>query len=151
MMNNIFSVDEKDYPEIISVWEASVKATHDFLSEEDIQHLKPLILNEYLKAVELVCMKDSQGKIIGFIGVADRKIEMLFIEPQHRGQSIGKKLLKYAIESMQAIDVDVNEQNEQAVGFYKHAGFEVVSRSPVDGQGKPFPLLHMSLSQTAKI
>jgi putative acetyltransferase len=142
---NIFPVGKKDYPEVISVWEASVRATHDFLSEDDIQILKPLIQNEYLQAVALACMKDDQGKIMGFIGVADEKIEMLFIEPQYRGKSIGKKLLQYAIASMHAFKVDVNEQNEQAVGFYKHAGFEVVGRSPLDGQGKPFPLLHLSL------
>ena len=41
--------------------------------------------------------------------------------------------------------VDVNEQNPDAVGFYKHVGFEVTSRSPLDGMGKPFPILHMAL------
>ena len=151
IIDTILPVDEKDYPEIISVWEASVRETHDFLSEEDIQILKPLILNQYLKAVLLVCMKDNQGKIVGFMGVADEKIEMLFIEPQHRGKSIGKNLLKHAIEFMRVFKVDVNEQNEQAVGFYKHVGFEVIGRSPTDGQGKPFPLLHLSLPHGSKI
>ncbi len=41
--------------------------------------------------------------------------------------------------------VDVNEQNEQALGFYQHLGFSVIGRSPLDGQGKPYPLLHMEL------
>ncbi|ENH9207696.1 GNAT family N-acetyltransferase, partial [Vibrio vulnificus] len=41
--------------------------------------------------------------------------------------------------------VDVNEQNPQAVGFYEHMGFKVVSRSPLDDMGKPFPILHMTL------
>jgi len=39
--------------------------------------------------------------------------------------------------------VDVNEQNQQAVGFYRRLGFEVEGRSEVDSMGKPFPLLHL--------
>ena len=44
--------------------------------------------------------------------------------------------------------VDVNEQNEQAVGFYLKMGFTVTGRSPLDAQGKPYPLLHMALAPT---
>ena len=76
---DIFPVEEKHYSEIVSVWEASVRATHHFLSEDDIQFFKPRILNQYLKAVTLACIKNIQQKIIGFIGTADNKIEMLFI------------------------------------------------------------------------
>lgn len=42
----------------------------------------------------------------------------------------------------------MNEQNEQAVGFHRHAPFEVVGRSPLDG-GQPYPLLHMQLGVDA--
>ncbi len=54
-------------------------------------------------------------------------------------------LLQYAIEQLGVTKVDVNEQNPQAVGFYEHMGFKVVSRSPLDDMGKPFPILHMTL------
>ena len=39
--------------------------------------------------------------------------------------------------------VDVNEQNEAAIGFYKELGFSVVGRSPTDADGRPYPTLHM--------
>ena len=133
----------QDYPEIIDLWEASVRATHTFLQESDIQFFKPLILHEYLKAVDLCCIKAE--KILGFIGVADQKIEMLFIHPDVRGNGIGKQLLSYAITEKGADKVDVNEQNEQAVGFYLHAGFTITGRSETDSMGKPFPLLFMTL------
>jgi putative acetyltransferase len=42
-----------------------------------------------------------------------------------------------------ALTVDVNEQNPAAVGFYERLGFVVVGRSPRDGSGRPFPLLHL--------
>ena len=141
----IVPVSKNDYQDVIRVWEDSVRATHDFLSDDDIEFLKPLILNEYLDAVTLAGVKDDAGMVIGFLGVAEGNIEMLFVDPKHRGKSVGSKLLEYAVNSLKATKVDVNEQNGQAVGFYKHRGFNVIGRSPLDGQGKPFPLLHMTL------
>jgi putative acetyltransferase len=134
-----------DYEKLIQIWEASVRATHDFLAEEDIQFYKPLILNEYFYNVQLLCHKDNGGKITGFIGIADDKLEMLFIDADERGRGIGKKLLTYAINQLKVKQVDVNEQNDQAVGFYKHMGFCVVKRSEFDGAGKHYPILSMVL------
>ncbi|TMD66902.1 MAG: GNAT family N-acetyltransferase [Chloroflexi bacterium] len=45
-----------------------------------------------------------------------------------------------------ATTVDVNEQNDQALGFYLRMGFVVVGRSELDSNGKPYPLLHMRLA-----
>lgn len=142
---DIVVAKRSDYEEIVVVWEASVRATHNFLSEEDIQFFKPLILNEYLSAVELYCVKDTSNKIHGFVGIAGDRIEMLFLAPESRGRRLGKLLTNFAITKLGANKVDVNEQNPAAVGFYEHMGFKVVKRSPVDGMGKPFPLLHMQL------
>lgn len=142
----ICSIPSENYREVVNVWEASVRATHHFLPESDIQYFKPLILNQYLDSVQLSCLKDQQGKIAGFLGVAGGKIEMLFIHPDVRGQGVGKQLLLYAVQELGAKKVDVNEQNEQAVGFYQHLGFKVIGRSPVDGMGKPYPLLHMEIA-----
>ncbi|TRZ42430.1 GNAT family N-acetyltransferase [Robertkochia solimangrovi] len=144
-MKQIDNIDKKEYTEVVAVWEASVRATHNFLKEEDIEYFKPLILNTYLDAVELKCIRNSENKIIGFLGVADHNLEMLFIHPDHRGKHIGKALLNFAIEELKVTKVDVNEQNEQAVGFYEHFGFKTVNRSVVDGTGKPYPILHMEL------
>ncbi|WP_319542269.1 GNAT family N-acetyltransferase [uncultured Pseudodesulfovibrio sp.] len=142
---NILAAVEGDYHDLVEVWEASVRATHGFLSEEDIQFFKPLILNDYFSAVELYYIKDSRGTIHGFVGVAEQKVEMLFLDPRSRGTGLGKFLLNFAIAELGANTVDVNEQNPSAVGFYEHMGFKVVGRSSVDGLGKPFPLLHMEL------
>lgn len=149
MKYEIEGVVAMDYPEVVTVWEASVRATHDFLTEADIQFYKPLILNEYLKAVELFCVKDEVKKMLGFIGIADRKVEMLFIDPVARGMGIGKELLAYVIQQKAVNAVDVNEQNAQAVGFYQHVGFKITGRSSVDGMGKPFPILFMALDKTS--
>lgn len=143
MPYTIHTAGPPDFPEITDVWEASVRATHHFLAEQDIQYFKPLILNEYLYHVRLFCVRNEQQQITGFLGLSDDKIEMLFLHPSVHGKGIARELVNYAIHEHNIRKVDVNEQNEQAVGFYKHMGFEVVDRSPVDSLGKPFPILFM--------
>lgn len=147
MKYKIDTIDKTEYQEVVNVWESSVRATHHFLNEEDIEYFKPLILNSYLDAVELKCVRNTDGKIIGFVGVSKPNLEMLFIHPEYRKEKIGKLLLNYSIENLNVTKVDVNEQNEQAVGFYKHCGFEVIGRSELDASGKPYPTLHMELKK----
>jgi putative acetyltransferase len=148
---NIEYVKKAEHYQLLDIWEASVRATHDFLKEDDLQELKPLILEHYFDAVDLRCAKTSNGEMLGFCGVHDGNIEMLFISPDARGKGIGRLLANHAIRTQGATKVDVNEQNEQAIGFYLHLGFVVNSRSPIDGQGKPYPLLHLALSQSSRL
>jgi putative acetyltransferase len=132
-----------DYPAIIELWELSVRASHLFLPEDYLQKIKNL-LPSILLSVKLFVHLDKDNKTItGFLGVSEEKIEMLFIHPDKRGQGIGSLLNKFAIEQLHTYKVDVNEQNEQAVSFYKKLGYNVVARTEVDGLGKPFPILQM--------
>ncbi|KGE66479.1 MULTISPECIES: GNAT family N-acetyltransferase [Pseudomonas] len=136
-----------DYTQLAQIWEDSVRATHDFLPDSYIVLLKNLVLTRYLDAVMLICTKDPRQRITGFAGVASGKVEMLFIAPKHRGEGLGRQLLRYAIEHLNADQLDVNEQNPQALGFYFKQGFEVIGRTEHDGLGQPYPLLHMRLRQ----
>ncbi len=66
---------------LIEIWEASVRATHLFLSDAEIKHIK-----------------------------------------------------EYVLEAL------------NAVGFYRHFGFETYKRTDCDEEGNPYPLLYMKLS-----
>ncbi|MBD1913170.1 MULTISPECIES: acetyltransferase [unclassified Leptolyngbya] len=145
LQEGIFSISTGDFPQVVKVWEASVRATHHFLTESHIQFFKPLIFDALSQIVELDGVRNHQGEVVGFIGVVGNKIEMLFIDPAWHGQGIGRQLIQHAIGTLGVTKVDVNEQNEQAVGFYLRMGFEIEGRSEVDGMGKPFPLLHLRL------
>ena len=144
----IAHANEEDYQTLIELWEASVQATHHFLPEAEILALRPLILEHYFDAVTLHCARTEEGQITGFSGVHEGKLEMLFVAPEARGGGVGRLLVAHAIGQCGATQVDVNEQNEQAVGFYLKMGFTVTGRSPLDGQDKPYPLLHMALAPT---
>lgn len=140
---DVTPVGTEEYPRVVEVWEAAVRATHHFLGEADIAFFKPLVRDEFLPAVELACVRDPLGGIVGFLGVAGGRIEMLFVDPAWHGRGIGRRLAEHALARFGAAEVDVNEQNERAVGFYLRVGFEVHGRSERDGMGKPFPLLHL--------
>lgn len=141
-MTNIRKALPDEFPELVVLWEASVRATHDFITDADIAFFKPKILNDYFPALGVYVFENNEGVITGYSGIGENRIEMLFVHPDARGQGVGKSLLDAAVNSG-ADELDVNEQNPQAVGFYLHMGFEVVSRSPLDSMGKPFPILHM--------
>lgn len=142
------STSQERFPELIDVWESSVRTTHHFLEEEHIAFFKPLLITEYLKSVEVWHVQNSDNRIMGFLGLSEGMIEMLFIHPDFFGQGLGKKLAHFAIHEKRATRVDVNEQNEQAIGFYQHLGFKTIRRSEKDGLGLPFPILHMELPAT---
>ncbi|NWA08973.1 GNAT family N-acetyltransferase [Pseudomonas gingeri] len=127
------------------LWLRSVRATHTFLDETNIQALYPQVRDLYLPAVQVWVEEQPDKSLAGFIGVNDDKVEMLFIEPALRGRGTGTRLLDFVRERCGPLTVDVNEQNPEAHGFYRHYGFKDIGRSQTDGQGQPFPLIHMAL------
>ena len=140
---SIQAVQAHLYPELIQVWEASVRASHDFLSEAQIQHLRVLLLNTYFDQVNLQVWQDECQQCLGFVGVAADQIEMLFVHPSAQGMGIGAALVQHARQHLGASKVDVNEHNPKALAFYQHLGVVINGRSATDGQGWPFPLLHL--------
>lgn len=149
LMDGVFPISPDEFSRVVEVWEASVRATHDFVTEEDIAVFRPLVLAGLPNVETLACVRGAEGELAGFIGVNGSEVDMLFIHPAWRGEGGGSRLLRYAIETLGATQLDVNEQNLQALGFYQHMGFEVVGRSERDGLGKPYPLLHMRLRDSA--
>ncbi len=133
----------RHFPALADIWERAVRHTHTFLCEAEIARLRVCVQEMYLPALPVWCWQKENGKCAGFVGVLDEKIEMLFVEPQVFGRGIGKALLTFACEQQGARFVDVNEQNPSAIAFYEHMGFVHTGRSPLDGEGQPYPLLHM--------
>lgn len=144
MEHQIRPATSKDYPRIMEIWESAVKATHDFLAEEDFNYFKEAIPADYLPNLTVyLIIENKQPK--GFASVAEGNLEMLFIHQDVRGKGLGKMLFRFMKETTSLSKVDVNEQNPQAIGFYEKMGFRKIGRSEKDGSGKPYPIIHMSL------
>lgn len=136
--------DERLIHQLIEVWYDSVCATHTFLKESEILEIKKYVPEALSQVSKLVVVK-KEDSYIGFMGVNDQKIEMLFLLNAYRNQGIGKELILYGIRNYNVNEVTVNEQNPQAVGFYEHMGFVVYKRSELDEQQNAYPILYMRL------
>lgn len=131
--------------QLLVVWENSVKATHLFLSESEIENIKKYVPQALKEIPHLIIVENGNQIPVGFMGIVEQHLEMLFISHEERGKGLGKELLKYGIEKYSVNDLAVNEQNPLAKGFYEHMGFEIYKRTECDEQGNPYPLLYMKL------
>ncbi len=130
--------------QLLAVWESSVRATHLFLSEEEIARIRQYVPQALEEVSVLVIAQNDEGRPNGFMGIAGQYLEMLFVADEERGKGIGKDLLLYGMNTYGVNDLSVNEQNPQAEGFYEHMGFTVYKRTECDEQGDPYPLLYMN-------
>ena len=135
-----------DLDSLSDIWLRAVRATHHFLTEEDISFYFPLV--RHALSIMEIWVLVKKGSRQGFMAMDDNKVEALFLSPEQRGNGGGRHLMEFARKKInldRALLVDVNEGNPEALGFYRHLGFRQTGRSSVDGSGKPFPLLHLSL------
>ena len=131
--------------QLTKVWQRSVKATHLFLSEEEIEKIKAYVPEALAGVAHLIAAENDSGRLVAFMGVEKGTLEMLFLAPEERGKGLGKQLLRLGIERYGVERLAVNEQNPSAKGFYEHMGFHVYRRSETDEQGGPYPILYMRL------
>lgn len=150
MLNLKFSIrpyHEGYRDQLLLLWEKSVLTTHHFLEKEDFEAIKKMVSNINFQEFSVFCLLDKNEQVMGFLGLVEKKIEMLFLNPVWFGKGLGKVLLDYAIDNCGCSEVDVNEQNVHARIFYEKAGFEVVARSEKDEAGMNYPILHMKFKQ----
>ena len=133
--------------QLLEVWENSVKATHLFLSNEEIIKIKKYVPEAISKISHLIVIENDNNIPIAFMGIENEKLEMLFITNNERGKCLGKQLLNYGIENYNVNELIVNEQNPKAKEFYEHMGFKEYKRSEIDEQGNAYPILYMRLER----
>lgn len=127
---------------ILKVWEKSVLATHDFLRADDFVEIKEMLENFDFSSLDVFCLTVDK-ELVGFIGLYETKIEMLFLDPDYMGKGLGKYLMNFAMTNLRANEVDVNEQNNHARTFYEMLGFKVFGRTEKDDAGREYPILKM--------
>ena len=130
--------------QVIAIWKSSVDATHSFLTADDHIEIEKEVVCFFSETPVWVAV-NSDDQPLGFMFLHEGHMEALFIDAAARGQGVGKLLLLHALSIYPRLSIDVNEQNQQAIGFYQRMGFKVSGRSALDSQGRAYPLLHLGL------
>lgn len=134
MLSEIRPYEEKYREQMILVWEKSVRATHHFVTSSEVERLKEAVKEIDFKSFSVYCLI-SEDKVLGFLGVEDNVIVSLFLDPDYIGQKLGTKLMYYALNTLKANKVNVNEENSNAIEFYTKFGFKIYERIKKDSQG----------------
>lgn len=137
----IKALDQEIENKLLVIWESRVRATHNFLSDPEINNIKKYVPHALRRVSHLIVAYD-ENEPVAFMGINDLKLEMLFVDANQRGNGIGKALITYGIHNLDINELAVNEQNPGARGF-EHMGFKAVERSEFDDQGNPYPILIM--------
>lgn len=97
------------------------------LSEDVLRQRRGFFTDAYRKStVHLLFVDDD---LAGFATVRrDGYILFLAVDPEHRGQGFGRRLVEAAAEDHQAITCHARTSNEDALAFYERLGFDIARR-----------------------
>lgn len=126
----------------IEIWRHAIDATHHFLTPEDRQAIDAMVC-DFLPKVPLWLAVDANDYPLAFMSIDNGHMEALFVDSEYLGMGIGAMLVRHGLALHPSMTTDVNEQNVQASGFYEKMGFQRTGRSALDGQGRPYPLIHL--------
>ncbi|MEN3206998.1 acetyltransferase [Klebsiella pneumoniae] len=138
--------DEGD--KLTAIWCRSVDATHDFLTKRIERSWRRWYA--HFTGGSAVVAVNTEDQPIAFMLLTGEHMDALFVDPDVRGCGVGKLLIEHALSLTPKLTTNVNEQNEQAVGFYQKMGFRVTGRSETDDLGQPYPLLNLMYEQQAE-
>ncbi|MDP1088410.1 acetyltransferase [Klebsiella pneumoniae] len=139
--------DEGD--KLTAIWCRSVDATHDFLTKAYRKELEEMV-RAFLPEAPLWVAVNTEDQPLAFMLLTGDHMDALFVDPDVRSCGVGKLLIEHALSLTPKLTTNVNEQNEQAVGFYQKMGFRVTGRSETDDLGQPYPLLNLMYEQQAE-
>ena len=143
-MTTIRRGSPQDVPRALEIWRSAVEATHGFLTAQDRAEIDEMVANEFLPKAEMWLAVDQNDKVAGFLVMDGEMIDALFVDPAVHGRGFGTALLNQALQLSPNATVDASEQATNALPFYLSRGFRVVRRSETDGQGRPYPLIHLA-------
>lgn len=131
-----------DHASLVEVWRRSVEASHDFLAPGAVEEIEAEV-RRALPAVAELWLVEAGGRPVAFLGCTGPHVDMLFVAPGYFRHGLGTRLLAHARALHGPLAVEVNEANAAAHAFYRARGFMLTGRSPVDSEGRPYPLLSL--------
>lgn len=91
---NIYELKQRTniLSQLLEIWEDSVRATHHFLSDAEVNQIKKYVPQALTGVKHLIVAENEIGIPVAFMGTQDHRLEMLFISSKERGKGIGKQL-----------------------------------------------------------
>ncbi len=95
-----------------------------------LKQRKSFFTDAYRRSKVHLFVDDSADQpVIGFAAVRrDGYILFLAVEPEYRGEDIGKRLVAQVAEEHRTVTCHARTTNENALRFYEHLGFEIKRR-----------------------
>ena len=76
--------------ELVEILEDSVRATHTFLANEEIEKIKEYVPQALKEVAHLIIIENENNIPIAFMGIEGTKLEMLFIKNSERRKGLGR-------------------------------------------------------------
>lgn len=131
---------DADLTAAADLWVATWAAT---MPDIDFEARRPWFLDHLAKlraaGAQVLVADRSDGSLAGFVIIdpATRYLDQLAVAPAQRGTGAASVLMTAArAVSPAGIVLDVNQDNDRAVAFYKRAGLRIVSagENPMSGR-----------------
>ncbi|MFC7020892.1 MULTISPECIES: GNAT family N-acetyltransferase [Haloarcula] len=85
--------------------------------------------NAYRRSTVYLYVDRSHDRLVGFAAVRrDGYILFLAVDDEYRGHGFGKRLVARVAEDYGTVTCHARTTNEEALGFYKHVGFQIRRR-----------------------
>lgn len=116
----------QDEDAVIHVWlEASVIA-HHFIPRSYWEENAECMREIYIPQSEtFVHTDDTTGEVIGFISLSGDYLAAIFVDPARQGEGIGQALMAHTKTLKSKLELNVYQENTQAITFYKRQGFTI--------------------------
>lgn len=127
-MNNIRQARSEDAERIAEIVVFNYRLNFYPVFQDDNFYFEELRISNqmlrYAKNLDNIWVYDD-GVVKGFIQIDGTEVKKLFVEPVLQGNSIGAKLLEYAISEKNVDHLWALEKNTRAITFYQRYGFRV--------------------------
>lgn len=131
----IRKLETKDIDKIMDIWLSSSIDGHKFIDEKYWRDNYDTVKNVYIPMSEVFVYEDNND-IKGFIGILNNEfIGALFVDKNSQGLGIGSKLINYALNKYNKLNLAVYKDNENAVKFYNNKGFKIINKQQNEDSG----------------
>lgn len=122
----IRKLEKEDINNIMEIWLDSTIKGHDFIDEKYWRDNYSKVKDIYVPMSETFVYEENES-IKGFISVIEENfIGALFVDSNSFRKGIGSKLIDFALEKYEGLNLAVYKENKSAIEFYKYKNFEVV-------------------------